>query len=172
MPNERLPRAYLFSLLRDKNWFLPIAEPLHHGDTVNVVTFSPDGKRIMTVCSDFTARLWDAETGQAVGEPMQHQDTINSASFSLNGRWILTASSDRTAQIWDAESGKSTGKVFRQRSAIDVASLSPEVGRLITAGIDRSAHIWEIETGRELVGPLLHEAWIIKLVLVPMVVLC
>ena len=40
-----------------------------HTNSVQSVTFSPDGKRIVLGSGDTTVRMWDAETGKPVGEP-------------------------------------------------------------------------------------------------------
>ena len=34
-----------------------------HNGTLFTAEFSPNGKRIVTASEDFTARIWDAETG-------------------------------------------------------------------------------------------------------------
>jgi DNA-binding beta-propeller fold protein YncE len=43
---------------------LSAGPPLNHDDSVIRATFSPDGKQLVTQCSDGTLRLWDAQTGQ------------------------------------------------------------------------------------------------------------
>ena len=67
--------------------------------------FDRDGKRILTVSSDNTVRLWDAQNGLPMGFPMSHTSQIMSALFSPDGMKILTASFDDTAQVWDAQTG-------------------------------------------------------------------
>ena len=39
--------------------------------------FSPDNRRLLTCSIDFSALLWDARTGQALGAPLQHSGRIN-----------------------------------------------------------------------------------------------
>jgi WD40 repeat protein len=56
---------------------------------------------VVTASGDKTARVWDAETGKALGVPLQQQDAVNSAMFSPDGRRVVTASRDHTAQVWD-----------------------------------------------------------------------
>jgi hypothetical protein len=74
---------------------------MHHEDSVNAASFSPDGRRIVTASQDETARVWDAESGKPVGDPMRHQGSVTAASFSPDGRRIVTASEDETACVWD-----------------------------------------------------------------------
>jgi WD40 repeat protein len=53
----------------------------------NTVTaqFSPDGQRIVTASTDGTARVWDAQSGQALTDPMKHGSGVTSAQFSPDG---------------------------------------------------------------------------------------
>ena len=39
-----------------------------HTDSIQSVTFSPNGKRIVSGSGDTTVRMWDTETGKPVGE--------------------------------------------------------------------------------------------------------
>src|SRR6266568_4958008 len=43
----------------------PLTEPIKHGGSVNSAEFSLDGKRIVTVSSDGTTRVWDAQSASA-----------------------------------------------------------------------------------------------------------
>jgi hypothetical protein len=60
------------------------------------------GQLVVTASDDDTARIWDAETGKAVGEAMTHGGPVNSANFSPDGERVVTASADKTARIWHA----------------------------------------------------------------------
>ena len=54
----------------------PVGEPMRHEDIVSVrPSFSPDGRRIVTVSDDKIARVWDAGSGKPVGEPMRHRES-------------------------------------------------------------------------------------------------
>jgi WD40 repeat protein len=71
-----------------------------HDGAVQTVTFSPDGKRVVTGSSDGTARIWDAATGQPLAVLIGHDGSVRAAAFSPDGRRIVTASEDKTARIW------------------------------------------------------------------------
>lgn len=120
------------------------------------VSYSPDGKRIVTGSWDSSARIWNVATGRAelklVGE---HQGYVNSAVFSPDGQFVLTASDDRTAKLWNAQTGKVVRTYGQHSGPVHMASFSPRGEIVVTASEDKTARIWNTETGalvRELKG--------------------
>src|SRR5262249_48071000 len=69
-----------------------------HDDVVADVGFSPDGRWMASGSRDKTARVWNAETGEAVPPPLLHPIGVNGLSFSPEGRCLLTRSSVRQNQ--------------------------------------------------------------------------
>jgi WD40 repeat protein len=62
--------------------------------------WSPDGKRVVTELSDSTARVWDAEIGQAIAVlPML--PTSTRADFSPDGKRIVTTAPLDDARVWN-----------------------------------------------------------------------
>ena len=155
--DARLPRQYLVSLLRDIDWHVPETEPMRHEGAVWAASFSPDGRRIVTASFDKSARVWDAESGKAVGEPMRHEASVYAARFSPDGRRIVTASGDKTARVWDAESGKPVGEPMRHEDSVVAASFSPDGRRIVTASGDDTARVWDAESGKAVGEPMHHE---------------
>ncbi len=89
---------------------LPIGPPLRHQAAVVSVSFSPDGKTILTGSEDNTARLWDAATAQPLGQPMVHESPLDSARFCSNGGSILTRTTDGIARLWVVPTGLQMGQ--------------------------------------------------------------
>ena len=47
-----------------------------HAEWVRFIVFSPDARIALTGSDDGTARLFDAETGQALGSIMEHGEEV------------------------------------------------------------------------------------------------
>jgi len=82
-----------------------------HKDSVTFGSFSFDGKMVLTVSADATAKLWATAHDRVNGKCLHtlrcdgHFDVV--AEFSADGRIVLTANiSDFVVKIWRANSGE------------------------------------------------------------------
>ncbi len=123
---------------------------------MNSIQFSPDSRRVLTISSDKTARLWDWEAGQQLGDPMVHDGEIVEARFGPDGRLIATASDDRTARLWDAHTGRSVGVPMRHNDALTELRFSPNGQQLVVGCWDNSAQLWNVASCQPACGPLRH----------------
>jgi len=113
-----------------------------HQGKVTSVSFSANGKYIVTASSDCTARLWDL-SGNEVAQFKGHQDWVTSVSFSANGKYIATASSDHTARLWDL-SGNEVAQIKGPQNPVLSVSFSPNGEYLATASDDGTARLWDL----------------------------
>jgi WD40 repeat protein len=73
-----------------------------NADWVRSVTFSPDGRTLVSGSNDGTVRLWDVTTQQQIGDPMnEHDGTVYSVAFSPDGKTLVSGSAHGTARLWD-----------------------------------------------------------------------
>ena len=73
-----------------------------HSDPVRSVSFSPDGRRVVSGGDDQTVRLWDVQTGEAIGEPWQkHSGSVSDVTFSPDGKQVVSGSSGYPNSPWD-----------------------------------------------------------------------
>src|SRR5262249_13583242 len=112
----------------------------------------------LTASADGTARLWDAQSGQALIEPIRHSSAINSAHFSPDGQRVLTASADGTARIWDVRPGQALTRMLlklpdRERTQSAKLLLSPDGQRLVRDTFD-GFQICDLATGLPLTNIL------------------
>ena len=152
-------RTLLVNLLQQKKWHLP-NQILKHGDAVTFAAFSADGTRVVTASEDSSARVWDAQSGKALGEPMWHEETVNSVAFSADGTRVVTATDDGAARMWDAQSGKVLSEPMRHDQIVQSAAFSADGTRVVTASWDETARIWDAQSGKALGEPMRHKSYV------------
>ena len=150
-----------------------------HTDKINSVTFSPDGKNILTGSNDKTARLWNLVTGQEIKKVGEHKASVNSAKFSPNGKYIATGNGDIdlfvnveckdcVAKLFDASSMKLIYQFTEHNAPIGSVAFSPDNKFVLTANFTPESDIhlpnddngnykptngvyqWNVETGKKI----------------------
>jgi WD40 repeat protein len=111
---------------------------------VRGVAFSPDGARVVTASWDYTARVWNAATGEPIAILKTPEKLVNSAAFSPDGARVVTASSDNLARVWDAATGKPITILKGHRLAVKSAAFSPDGARVVTVSSDGTARVWDV----------------------------
>ena len=108
---------------------------IRHSGVVEDASFSPDGKYLVTVSRDITAKLSKLEGGQWREKvTLRHLAWVMSASFSPDGKLLMTAPNDGIVKIWRLEDDQWQEKVTIQHSiSLINASFSPDGKHLVTA---------------------------------------
>jgi WD40 repeat protein len=117
-----------------------------HTDRVNTVTFSTDGKKLLTTCNDGNVRVWDAATGSLMFTLSGHSGVVNGAAFSPDDSHIITVSSDRTARLWSIQ-GKLIKVLEAHNNAIRHVAFSPDGSFVATGSDDFTVQVWHAVDG-------------------------
>ncbi len=75
------------------------------GSDSNVVTFSPDGRRLATGSDTGIITLWDVESSQEALTLRGHNGAIVRLAFSPDGRFLASSSKDGSVKLWEAAPG-------------------------------------------------------------------
>lgn len=130
----------------------PVTIPLGPlvGTFVENVSWSPDGKRLVTGMADGAVRVWDASSGAHLLDLPGHTNFIWQILYSPDGSKIATASRDGIAIVHDAETGKEMARLIGHTSTVDSLDWSPDGKRIMTASSDGTAKLWDVLNGTEL----------------------
>ena len=138
--------------LLDADTGAPLLGPLGGAQRTYDAGFSPDGRCIVAVGSDDTARLWDASTGAPLAVPLAHRNLM-SARFSPDGKMVVTCDGDDFVRLWDAATGRPLLPALSHRGRVHWARFSPDGKRLFTLEYG-GAHAFDATTGDRILGPL------------------
>jgi len=119
-----------------------------HKQVVRTGIFSPDGHRILTGSDDWTARLWDSESGELLRTLEGIYSPVQGVAFAPGGR-VVTASA--VLALWDPRTEESAAAPIWKSEGylgeIRAVAISPNGGQILTAGTDSIARFWDTEKG-------------------------
>jgi len=126
--------------------------------TTRIVSFSPDGKRVLAVrkitsgpgkLPRYKLRDWRTD-GSSAGDWSLERHEIYSFAFSPDARLLATGDRiDGRVVIWDAATREKITQVTGHVSGASAIAFMPGGKRMITAGVDRSVKLWNAETWTE-----------------------
>lgn len=74
-----------------------------HTEKVTSVSFSPDGRTLVSTSLDKTIKIWDYNQKEIIQSWEGHSGAIYRANFSQSGKLIATSSADKIVKIWSFE---------------------------------------------------------------------
>lgn len=119
-----------------------LGDPIVHPGQITSIAVSGDGQRVLTGCSDGSARLWDRK-GQLIVPPMRHDDEVTCVAIGPDDS-LMTGGADRLVRVWDARSGYPLGAPMRHSMPVSALAVRPD-GKAIATGT-RAPHtqIWPL----------------------------
>ncbi|WP_433268020.1 AAA family ATPase [Actinosynnema sp. CS-041913] len=118
------------------------------------VTFSPDGKVLVTGSKDDSVQLWDISdrnNPRKLGKPLVgHSGYVHFTAFTPDGRTLVTGSADQTVRLWnttDPAAAQPLGQPLTGHAgAVRAGAISGDGRTLATAGNDKTVRLWDLTT--------------------------
>lgn len=126
----------------------------HQGQVLGI-SFSPDGKRLVTAGMDDTVILWD-RAGNNLRQFEANQGGVGDIAWSPDGQYLATAGADNTVGIWDL-SGYELTRLERHLNSIDRVEFSSDSKRLATIASD-GVRLWNL-SGQQVAQRHTHSSW-------------
>jgi WD40 repeat protein len=129
---------------------LPIRKMVRgHSWPVNAITFSPDGKWLVTAGHDRMVRLWDAHWGTPSAYFSGHKNWVRSVACSPDGSLLASCDDDAILKLWDVKNVKECA-TFQGHSDLVLRVLFTLDGRsLLSGSVDGTVRVWDVQTGRQ-----------------------
>jgi len=113
-----------------------------HANQVNCLTFSLDGKSLISGSDDNTVKLWDIQTGGVVKTFHGHTKLVWSVSISADHTRIASGSGDHTVHLWDIQTGEPIYTI-KQEDTVSHVSFSPTNPQHIISISHRKIWQWD-----------------------------
>ena len=95
-----------------------------HMNEVNSLTFSPDGKSLVSGSDDKSVKFWDVQTGGVIKTFYGHTQQVWSVSISADCTRIASGSKDNTIRLWGIQTGECQ-HIIKQQNTVYHVSFSP-----------------------------------------------
>ncbi len=114
-----------------------------HSQSVNMVSFSPDGRFIVSASFDKSLRMWDGFTGDIIGRCLGHVQSVYQISWSGDARMFVSGGKDSTLKVWDVYTKKLMFDLPGHSDEVYAVDWSPNGQKVVSGGKDKLIKIWK-----------------------------
>ena len=120
-----------------------------HLDWIRTLTFTPDGKFLISGGDDNAILVWEAETGKFVRRLDGSTNWVMALAVSPDGKRLASGGFDKTIRIWDLAAGTKVKDIAANNQYVLSLAWSPDGKLLASGGQDKVVRLWDPEAGKE-----------------------
>ncbi|XKL68840.1 hypothetical protein PGB90_006609 [Kerria lacca] len=120
-----------------------------HKGAVWGVALNDDGTKAATGAADFTAKIWNAVTGEEVLS-LQHNHIVKSVNFSTDGNLFVTGSNEKIIRVFDLNKLDADPITFcGHTNGLRHVTFFNNNRMLVSCAEDKTLRIWDRISGQE-----------------------
>ena len=112
-------------------------------NAMRAMSFSPDGKLLVSGGNDNFVKIWNAETAELVRELHRFESYASRVAISPDSRNLVAASYDTTAKLFDLQTGTIITDLGKQPKPILSIEFAPDGKTLLSHGTQEQIRLWE-----------------------------
>jgi len=121
-----------------------------HRAPVRCLSFSPDGKWLVSGSYGGVIKIWDVQGGYERASMHGHADIVRAICFSPDGKLAATGGDDGMIKIWNAATGQEIMAISGQAQGMYALTFSQDGAILASGGANGTIFIWDARDFREL----------------------
>ncbi|KAF9557568.1 WD40 repeat-like protein [Agrocybe pediades] len=126
------------------------------------ITFSEDGKWLVSGHHDGTVWIWDLKNSSQTGKYLgRHSNVVVSVTFSPDSKYLVSGSWDHSIRMWDIEKMEQIGDPWKGHTDyVRCVVFSPDGTKVVSGSDDNTLRVWNPETGKEIAVLEGHENYV------------
>lgn len=120
----------------------PVCRMTGHQKLVNHVSFSPDGRHVVSASFDNSIKLWDGLSGKFLGTLRGHVAAVYQTAWSADCRLLVSCSKDTTLKVWDIKTQKLLTDLPGHSDEVYCVDWSLDGKKVSSGGKDKMIRIW------------------------------
>lgn len=116
-----------------------------HTDKVLRISFSPDGKTIVSASYDGTIKLWNSADGTLINTILGHSAGPGDVKFSPDGQMIASSGVNSKVKIWKLD-GTLIKTFTGHHEAVTSVAFSPDGKTLASSSVDKTVILWNLDS--------------------------
>ena len=117
-----------------------------HTNEINSISFSPDGRSLVSGSDDRSVRIWNIRDGSSKKLPASLDASwFSSIAFSPDGRYIAAGDWGYSIWIWDSRTHKLVASWKGHKGPVWCLGFTPD-GKGLMSGGDTTFKSWDVRT--------------------------
>lgn len=114
-----------------------------HTEAVRSINLNNDGTQFLSSGFDRYIRLWDVETGQAVGTYSNRKMAYQAKFYPRDNNLFIIAASDNKLYQWDARTGEVVQEYNYHLQSCSTVTFFDEGRKFVSTSDDKKILVWE-----------------------------